>query len=133
VSAGEEGAERTYEELLRTAKAGELITQFTATLLNLAVHRLGAAGGGQQSLAEAKPAIDGARALLGVLEGVGPQVAVERLRAVLTQVQLAYTQAVGSAGRAPQRGDGDGRSDPDRGGAERRPHGASGLWIPGER
>jgi hypothetical protein len=152
----EEQLRAAYEEELRRMTSSDLMLQAAVSLINLAGSRLGspAAGAGEGSRAGAEPrdleqvrdAIDGVRALLGVLERrrskeLGP------LRDALSQLQLAYAReaqagagARESAPGAPpqpgsdrsQEGDqkgsaGDGEQSRGPGPAE-----ASGrLWVPG--
>ena len=177
------GAEQPSEEELRAAYEAELsritsadlMLQAAVSLLNVGSYRLaprqapGAAppaGGAEGSatgqgagptssdLEQSRDAIDGARALLEILERSAPS-EIAPLRNALSQLQIAYARAVQAAGGTPgpggagsagggtppaggSSGDGEGGapgSDDPAGG--RRPPGpgpaeSSGrLWVPG--
>ena len=164
VAAGERSEEElraAYEEELSRITSSEVMLQAAVSLLNLGGWRLGPPAGavagehgepaaGQRDLEQVRDAIDGVRALLGVLERrlskeLGP------LRDALSQLQLAYARAAGAgAGAAPAgaaRGAAGGAPDGDQGQGEAAPESeapaqqsshrpgpaeASGkLWVPG--
>ena len=142
----EEELRAAYEAELNRITSSELMLQSVVSLLNLGGRRLGpppgTAGGqegqsaGVRDLEQVRDAIDGVRALLGVLERtlskeLGP------LRDALAQLQLAYAreaQTTADTGAAPQRQP-QGDSGP---GAEQQPSSGPGpaeasgrLWVPG--
>jgi hypothetical protein len=99
-----------YEEELSRITSTELMLQSAVSLLNLGGRRLGPPGGaapgegaprpGARDLEQVRDAIDGVRALLGVLERrlskeLGP------LRDALSQLQLAYAREA-QASTTPQ-------------------------------
>ncbi len=104
-----------YEAELSRISSAELMLQAAVSLLNVGSFRLapragaggegaqGAGGGAapsREDLAQASDAIDGARALLEVLERSAPQ-EIAPLRNALSQLQMAYARAVQGAGEAP--------------------------------
>ena len=91
-----------YEQELRRITATDMMAQAAVSLLNVGALRLGAPGGGQGSeqgarperdLEQARDAIDGARALVGILERRIPQ-ELAPIRAALSQLQMAYAREV---------------------------------------
>ncbi|HEV2980115.1 MAG TPA: hypothetical protein VGX51_01680, partial [Solirubrobacteraceae bacterium] len=145
-----------YEEELNRITSAELMLQSAVSLLNVAGRRLGlapaATGGGEQpspagerDLEQVREAIDGVRALFGVLERrFGREIAP--LRDALSQLQLAYAREAQAAAQPPgAQGAGDESPPSDRGappeGGEAEqdsgergpgPAEASGrLWVPG--
>ena len=159
----EEELRAAYEAELSRITSADLMLQACVSLLNLGGRRLGApagiapgergeSAGGPRDLEQARDAIDGVRALLGVLERrlskeLGP------LRDALSQLQIAYArEAQGGAGaatseaaRAAPGGAADGRHGQDKPAAKpgapgaeeasRRPGPAESsgrLWVPGE-
>jgi hypothetical protein len=147
----EEELRAAYEAQLSRITPAEIMLQSAVSLVNLGARRLGLAGGtdpaqgaagddrssGGRDLVQVRDAIDGVRALLGVLERSVPE-ELRPLRDALSQLQLAYArEAQAGAG-----GDGSGeRATPQPGkdapDAEDRsrapgPAQASGrLWVPG--
>jgi hypothetical protein len=168
-----------YEAELSRITSADLMLQAAVSLLNVGSYRLApraasgattaAAGGGggaegstagqgagptSSDLEQARDAIDGARALLEILERTAPN-EIAPLRNALSQLQIAYARAVQAAGGAPGQGGaapagggtppaggsgggGEGGAPPtDDPGAGRRPPGpgpaeSSGrLWVPG--
>jgi hypothetical protein len=127
------GAEQPSEEELRAAYEAELsritsadlMLQAAVSLLNVGSYRLApraatgaasAAGGGAEGsatdqgagptssdLEQSRDAIDGARALLEILERSAPS-EIAPLRNALSQLQIAYARAVQAAGGAPGQG-----------------------------
>ena len=90
-----------WEEQLRSLTPADLIVQTVVSLVNLAGRRLGldpAAGEGERDLEQARDAIDGARALMPVLERREPADALAPLREALSALQLHYARLVGAGG-----------------------------------
>ena len=159
----EEELRAAYEAELSRITSVDVMLQACVSLLNLGGLRLGpppgvapaergAPAGGPRDLEQARDAIDGVRALLGVLERRLPR-ELGPLRDALSQLQIAYArEAQGGAGaatseaaRAAPGGAADGRHGQDEPavkpgapGAEeasRRPGPAESsgrLWVPGE-
>jgi len=118
----EEELRAAYEAELSRITSADLMLQAAVSLLNVGSYRLApraaagapraAEGGGGGSAADqgagptssdleqARDAIDGARALLEILERSAPS-EIAPLRNALSQLQLAYARAVQAAGGAP--------------------------------
>jgi hypothetical protein len=153
----EEELRAAYEAELNRITSAEVMLQAAVSLLNLGGRRLGLAPSGEggagtvKDLAQVRDAIDGVRALLGVLERNAPT-DLGPLRDALSQLQIAYAREaqataqtggkdMGAAaseqadheGSAAKAGAGTGQQrtgteDPDRPG----PAESSGrLWVPG--
>ena len=128
--------EQQLEEQLRTLRVEDVIVQTIVTLVNLGGRRAGLAPGteDERDPEQLRLSIEGAKALLGLIEGqLGPDAAA--IRDALSQLQLAYAQLSGGtppAGGAPQGGGGQ-----EPGGGPAQPGGgpaqSSGrLWVPGQ-
>ena len=151
----EEELRAAYEAELNRITSVEVMLQAAVSLLNLGGRRLGLAPGaerGVKDLDQVRDAIDGVRALLGVLERTAPQ-ELGPLRDALSQLQIAYTReaqtAAAQAGResegataqdqaeeqSPGAKAGAGAEDEDAGAEDSRrpgPAESSGrLWVPG--
>ncbi|MBA2763322.1 MAG: hypothetical protein H0U42_01355 [Thermoleophilaceae bacterium] len=94
----EEEMRAAIEEQLRNLRVEDVVLQSVATLMSLAGRRLGLAPGseGERDLAQAQLAIDGTRALVGLI----PDPQAGQIREALSQVQLAFAQLSGQS--APQ-------------------------------
>lgn len=143
----EEDLRAAYEAELSRISSADMILQSAVSLLNLGGRRLGLPPGaeGERDLEQVRDAVDGVRALLGVLERSAPA-ELRPLREALSQLQMAYAreaQAGGGADPGVQprqptekqhppategKPDGSGAADkPGAGPAE-----SSGrLWVPG--
>lgn len=111
----EEELRQALEEQIRRLRPADVIVQTVVTLLTLAARRLGLEGSEEEKdLAQAREAIEGARALMPLLaEDVAKQ-----LREPLSHLQLAYAQE--SGGRSPGQLEGQDTPPP-----------ASRIWTPG--
>jgi hypothetical protein len=127
--------EAQLEEQLKSLRVEDVVVQTIVTLVNLGGRRAGLAPGteSERDPEQLRLAIEGARALLGLIEAeLGPDGAA--IREALSQLQLAYTQLAGGvqpgaqeASAAPQ--DPGTQSDPSGAG----PAQSSGrIWIPGQ-
>ena len=137
-----------WEEQLRHVTPADVIVQTAVSLISLAGRRLGLEPGteGERDLDQVRDAIDGARALLPVLERGEDGPRLGPLREAISALQLEYAKLAG-AGAAPASaggaaGPGAGgdaapagppgaqTTDPDKPGPG--PAQSSGrLWIPG--
>jgi len=137
-----------WEEQLRHVTPADVIVQTAVSLISLAGRRLGLEPGteGERDLGQVRDAIDGARALLPVLERGEDGPRLGPLREAISALQLEYAKLAGGpataggagAGAAPGAGAGGApagppgapSSDPDKPGPG--PAQSSGrLWIPG--
>ena len=90
-------------EQLRRLSVADLLLSLFPTLAQLAYAKLDP---GVRDLAQARLAIDGMRALLGVLEGSVPDEAVRDLRQVVGNLQLAYAGTAEAAAEEEQPAEG---------------------------
>lgn len=135
--------EAQLEEQLKQLRVEDVIVQTIVTLVNLGGRRAGLAPGTEQERdpEQLRMAIEGARALLGLIEEqLGPD--GKAIRDALSQLQVAYAQlAGGGAGAGGGRGE-PGSADPSGGQtppAGGQPGGGAGpaqssgrLWVPGQ-
>ncbi len=152
--AGGEGREPTEDELraayeaeMKRVRVEDVVVQTAVSLINLGARKVGLAPGSEdeRDLDQVQMAIDGARALLPLVEPqLGPDAA--SLRDALSQLQMAYVQLVGEGAPAPgdappAPGSAGGSGAPDSAGdapSQGESQGAgpaqqSGrLWIPGQ-
>jgi hypothetical protein len=135
----EEELRAALEEELRRLTVDDVLLQTVVTLINLAGRKAGLAPGseGERDLEQVRSAIEGARALLPVLEPrhgsqLGP------IRDALSQLQLAYAREAGAPGAAE--GAKEPTGTPPGGGEQPPPDGPEGpgpaqssgrLWVPG--
>jgi len=128
--------EAQMEEQLRRLRVEDVVVQTIVTLINLGGRRAGLAPGteDERDPAQLRLAVDGARALLGLVEGeLGPDAAA--IKDALSQLQLAYARlavqdpAGTPASQPPSAADPNaGRAGPGPGPAQ-----SSGrLWVPGQ-
>jgi hypothetical protein len=116
----------------------DVLLQTVVSLVNLGARKAGLGGpeGPPADLEQTRQAIEGARALLPLLEARhGDQLA--QIREAVSQLQMAYVQQSQRAGGGPEGGEGTGEQRPetgqtgDTGGAG--PAQQSGrLWVPGQ-
>jgi hypothetical protein len=89
-----------WEEQLRLLTPADVIVQTAVSLISLAGRRLGLEPGteGERDLGQVRDAIDGARALLPVLERGEVASTLAPLRDALSALQLEYAKLAGPAG-----------------------------------
>jgi hypothetical protein len=131
--------EQQLEEQLRTLRVEDVVVQTIVTLVNLGGRRAGLAPGTEEERdpEQLRLAIEGARALLGLIE---PQLGEDgkAIRDALSQLQLAYTQLAGGGAPGGEGGPQGGGSEPGPGGqpggqGQTGPAQSSGrLWVPGQ-
>lgn len=132
--------EAQLEEQLKQLRVEDVLVQTIVTLVNLGGRRAGLAPGteGERDPEQLRLAIEGARALLGLIEAeLGPD--GKAIRDALSQLQMAYAQLSGGGGGTAPGGE-PGGSDPSGGQtppAGGQPGGgpaqSSGrLWVPGQ-
>ena len=117
----EEEMRAALEEQMRQIRVEDVILQTVATLVNLAGRRLGLAGAPEErDLAQAKLAIDGARAL----QPMCPEDQMDPIRQALSQLQMAYAREAKAGGAPPP--------EPSPGGPEAGPRTAESGPAPNE-
>jgi hypothetical protein len=132
----EEEMRAAYEAELKRLRVEDVVLQTIVSLLNLGGRKAGLAPGteDERDLEQVRVAVDGARALLPLVEShLGPDAA--QLREALSQLQMAYVQLGGQGGSAPPSGGGEpgGQAPPSSGQGGAGDAQRSGrLWIPGQ-
>jgi hypothetical protein len=121
----EEELRAALEEQMKRIRVEDVVLQTIVTLINLGARRLGIAGGpeeaGEKDLGQAQLAIEGARALLGLVEG--EQLAP--LKDALSQLQMAFVRE--TQGEAPAEGEAPPEAPSED---EERAKARSKLWTP---
>jgi hypothetical protein len=116
---------RALEAEMEKLTVDDVLLQTIVTLINLGARKLGLAEGQQADLPQAKQAIDGARALMPLVEprhgeALGP------VRDALSRLQMAYVQRTGGEAKPAPEEKAPGKEGPG-------PAQQSGrLWIPGQ-
>jgi hypothetical protein len=126
----EEELRAAYEAELKRLRVEDVVLQTVVSLVNLGGRKAGLAPGteDERDMAQLRVAIDGARALLPLVEAeLGPDAA--QIRNALSQLQLVYAQESGTAGGAPA-----GPAQPEPSAPQAPPSAASSgrLWVPGQ-
>jgi hypothetical protein len=138
--------EAQLEEQLKSLRVEDVVVQTIVTLVNLGGRRAGLAPGteSERDPEQLRLAIEGARALLGLIEAeLGPDGAA--IRDALSQLQLAYAQLAGggaggagsagagspAGGPAAPQGPAATATDPAQPGAGPAPSSGR-IWIPGQ-
>jgi hypothetical protein len=98
----EEELRAAWEEQLRQLTPADVIVQTAVSLISLAGRRLGIDPGteGERDLGQVRDAIDGARALLPILERGEGASTLAPLRDAIAALQLEYAKLAGGAGAA---------------------------------
>jgi hypothetical protein len=114
----------------------DVLLQTVVSLVNLGARKAGLGGpeGPPADLEQTRQAIEGARALMPVLEARHAD-KLTQIREALSRLQMAYVQQSGAAGQAPGDQSAPGGAEPgkqsDAGGTG--PAQSSGrLWVPGQ-
>jgi hypothetical protein len=99
----EEELRAAYEAELSRITTADMILQAAVSLLNLGGRRLGLAPGadGERDLEQVRDAVDGVRALLGILERSVAAQELRPLRDALSQLQIAYAREARAGGGEP--------------------------------
>ena len=123
----EEELRAAYEAELKRLRVEDVVVQTLVSLVNLGGRKAGLAPGAEdeRDLDQLRMAIDGARALLPLVEeALGPD--AQQVRNALSQLQLVYAQAAGTG--AP------GASEPPAPEPPKPPSAQSTgrLWVPGQ-
>jgi hypothetical protein len=125
---------RALEAEMAKLTVDDVVLQTIVTLINLGARKAGLAEGTEADWPQVKKAIDGARALLPIVEAEHGD-ALAPVRDALSRLQMAYVQ--GSGGQAQPAGPQE--PPPDEGGTEQQGPGEPGpaqksgrLWVPGQ-
>ncbi len=115
---------RALEAEMERLTVDDVLVQTVVTLLNLGARKAGLVEGSQADLPQVKLAIEGARALLPLVEEQhGEQLAP--VRDALSRLQMAYVQQSGGAEQpAPEAKPGEGGAGPAQQSGR--------LWVPGQ-
>jgi len=131
----EEEMRAALEEELKRVRVEQVVTEATVSILNVAVLRAGLVPGseGERDLGQTRLGIEAVRALLPLVEQVLGGEQARPIRDALSQLQMAYVQAVqaGSSDEAGQPAAPEAsREQPaeDAGPAQR----SGRLWVPGQ-
>lgn len=123
----EEELRAALEEQMKRIRVEDVVLQTIVTLINLGARRLGIAGSpeeaGEKDLGQAQLAIEGARALLGLVDG--EQLAP--IRDALSQLQMAFAREAQPPGDSPQQ---ETQTQTQTQGDEERAKARSKLWTP---
>lgn len=130
--------EAQLEEQLKSLRVEDVVVQTIVTLVNLGGRRAGLAPGteSERDPEQLRLAIEGARALLGLIEAeLGPDGAA--IREALSQLQLAYTQLAGGVQPGQQEGSAAPQDPPAQGPGPAQPgagpaQSSGRIWIPGQ-
>jgi hypothetical protein len=119
----------------------DVLLQTIVSLVNLGARKAGLSGpeGPPADLEQTRQAIEGARALLPLLEARHGD-KLGQIRDALSQLQMAYVQQSGQSGQSGEGGEGpSGGSEPGGGSGQTPDAGGSGpaqqsgrLWVPGQ-
>jgi hypothetical protein len=101
MSDAEQTAREAAAEFMRTVPVQDVVVSLVQTVFDVGYRRTGLLGGGgdERDLDQTKLAIETVRALVPVLEQVLDEQSLTTLRSALSELQLAYADAV--AGPAP--------------------------------
>jgi hypothetical protein len=133
---------RALEAEMDRITVDDVLLQTVVSLVNLGARKAGLGGpeGPKADLEQTRQAIEGARALMPLLEARHSD-KLGQVRQALSQLQMAYVQQSGKAGQAPAGEGGEGGA-PEGGGPEGGQAGdqqgpgpaqqSGRLWIPGQ-
>jgi len=126
---------RALEAEMDRISVDDVLLQTVVSLVNLGARRAGLGGpeGPPADLDQTRQAIEGARALLPLLESrhgdqLGP------VRNALSRLQMAYVQQSGGSGSQPAEpaAEPGARSEPEQPGPARPAQSSGRLWVPGQ-
>ncbi|MBS1870731.1 MAG: hypothetical protein JSS99_13830 [Actinobacteria bacterium] len=126
----EEEMRAALEEELKRVRVEQVVTEATVSILNVAVLRAGLVPGseGERDLDQTRMGIEAVRALLPLVEQALGAEQARPIRDALSQLQMAYAQAVQASGA-----DAGGEAPPEQPAEGPGPAQRSGrLWVPGQ-
>lgn len=97
-----QSAQDAAAEFMRTVPVQDVVVSMVQTVFDVGYRRTGLAGGDdERDLEQTRVAIETVRAMLPVLEGVLDPESMTALRGALSQLQLAYADALQAAAQPP--------------------------------
>jgi hypothetical protein len=131
----EEEMRAALEEELKRVRVEQVVTEATVSILNVAVLRAGLVPGseGERDLGQTRMGIEAVRALLPLVEEALGAEQARPIRDALSQLQMAYAQAVqtgGSGGPDAPPTPEAAREQPAEGAGPAQSSGR--LWVPGQ-
>ena len=126
----EEELRAALEEQMRHVRVEDVVLQTVVTLINLGARRLGLAGppeeAGDKDLGQAQLAIEGARALMGLVPDADE---LRNVRDALSQLQMAYVRETQGPPEEPSAGGSQPAEEKPADNAEREKARAK-IWTP---
>jgi hypothetical protein len=103
MSDAEQTAQEAAAEFMRTVPVQDVVVSLVQTVFDVGYRRTGLLGGGgdERDLDQTKLAIETVRALVPVLEQVLDEQSLTTLRSALSELQLAYADAVAEPAPTP--------------------------------
>ena len=135
----EEEMRAALEEELKRVRVEQVVTEATVSILNVAVLRAGLVPGseGERDLDQTRMGIEAVRALLPLVEQALGAEQARPIRDALSQLQMAYVQAVQAVSAEPSADAGERPATPEA--ASEPPAEGPGpaqrsgrLWVPGQ-
>jgi hypothetical protein len=97
-----QSAQDAAAEFMRTVPVQDVVVSMVQTVFDVGYRRTGLAGGDdERDLEQTRVSIETVRALLPVLEGVLDAPSMSTLRGALSQLQLAYADAMRASQQPP--------------------------------
>ena len=122
---------RALEAEMEKLTVDDVLLQTVVTLLNLGARKAGLVEGAQADLPQVKQAIDGARALLPLVEPRhGEQLAP--VRDALSRLQMVYVQQSGGEAPAPPQEQPAAPQEPPKPEGPGPAQSSGRLWVPGQ-
>jgi hypothetical protein len=122
---------RALEAEMAKLSVDDVLLQTIVTLINLGARKAGLVEGSEADLPQVKKAVDGARALLPLVEAEHRE-ALAPVRDALSQLQMAYVQKSGAQPQ-PAGGEQPAEEPPKQDPGGPGPAQQSGrLWVPGQ-
>lgn len=131
----EEEMRAALEEELKRVRVEQVVTEATVSILNVAVLRAGLVPGseGERDLDQTRMGIEAVRALLPLVEQALGAEQARPIRDALSQLQMAYAQAVQAGGTDAEAGERPAAPEAPREAEGPGPAQRSGrLWVPGQ-
>lgn len=131
----EEEMRAALEEELKRVRVEQVVTEATVSILNVSVLRAGLVPGseGERDLGQTRVGIEAVRALLPLVEQVLGAEQARPIRDALSQLQMAYVQAVqasdADAPAAPPASEAPSEQPAEGAGPAQR---SGRLWVPGQ-